>query len=231
MVCFCCHSQAGRYSAELRLRDVPIAAGRRVLRLVCPEDTERALDGSCACVAGKQPIFDADVDLPNQRKRCEPCPEGEFKGRIGDFKCSPIVAESPIWPIVIIAIGSAAAVTLMTLFIAWMRMRQIRRKQHMQLELNFAAVTYHEIRNPLNGSGRQHSLNSCRTKQLSKVVCSPVGLMKKQTTNHSCFPTSGAQARQNNQCTIRSGTVHTPITNSVTLASTRHGSIGVPDRQ
>jgi len=40
----------------------------------------------------------------------------------------------------------------MTLFIAWMRMRQIRRKQHMQLELNFAAVTYHEIRNPLNGT-------------------------------------------------------------------------------
>eukprot|EP00965_Chrysotila_dentata_P145463 4804729-Pleurochrysis_carterae.AAC.1 len=40
-----------------------------------------------------------------------------------------------------------------------MRLRQIRRKQTIQLELDFAAITYHEIRNPLNGSER-HSPHS-----------------------------------------------------------------------
>jgi len=134
-------SRHGPFSLRLDL-GATIPGGNETLTLDgtarCSADKVPLEDGSCGCMAEREP----------RDGRCQPCRSGMHKPGAGDAPCQ----DTPLDVLAFFLGGAGLVLGSAALYSSYLRMERRRRYREEQLERNFLAVTYHEVRNPLNGT-------------------------------------------------------------------------------
>jgi len=132
----------GEYSISLTLDGEPFGGGAFRFSTSCGSGRVPHGPGmlTCACPAAQEPL--------GESQGCEACTAGKYKPDVGNEACEDKPFE--FWPFVVVGVVLVVATLLASALYSVAEHR--RRTRETSLRRDFLAITYHEIRNPLNGA-------------------------------------------------------------------------------